>query len=161
MSRLTASALGIAIMVPLVGLGCSSARTAPGLSARATVAPSSLPASIAPAPTLATPRASTRASRQRQTTVLPTLLLRIRSCESGPNGYATHGWAFDADYHATNPRSTASGAWQVLRGTWDHYRGYDTAQDAPVSVQDAFAVELYAARGTQPWTASRPCWGRP
>lgn len=86
---------------------------------------------------------------------------RIRSCESGPNGYATHGWAFDYDYTNRNPTSTASGAWQFLRGTWRSTTGLSgNASDYPRAVQDAAAMRLYRASGTSPWNASRPCWGR-
>ncbi|HEY8109136.1 MAG TPA: transglycosylase family protein, partial [Patescibacteria group bacterium] len=47
------------------------------------------------------------------------------------------------DYRAQNPSSTASGAYQVLNGTWGGYGGYQRAGDAPASVQDKFAQELY------------------
>lgn len=87
------------------------------------------------------------------------LELRIRSCESGPNGYATHGEALDYDYANTNPTSTASGAWQFLDSTWNGYRGYARAVDAPRSVQDAYARRYMDANGHTPWAASQSCWG--
>ncbi len=55
------------------------------------------------------------------------------------------------DYRAQNPVSTASGAYQVLNGTWGGYGGYSRAGDAPPDVQDKFARELYAKHGSQPW----------
>lgn len=70
----------------------------------------------------------------------------IARCESG------------GSYVAENPTSTASGKYQVLDSTWGGYGGYQHASDAPPHVQEAFARELYARRGTQPWAASRSCW---
>lgn len=87
---------------------------------------------------------TTRASRSHRH--LPAVLLRIRECESG------------GDYRAENPRSTASGAWQILDGTWHRYGGYRHASHAPRDLQDAKALALYADRGTSPWNASRRCW---
>lgn len=93
-----------------------------------------------------------KASRSRSTpepvtgTHLPLVLQRIRDCESGN------------DYTAENPRSTASGAFQILDGTWNRFGGYRHAGHAPRRVQDAKALALYADRGTRPWNASRWCW---
>lgn len=55
------------------------------------------------------------------------------------------------NYAAQNKRSTASGAYQVLNGTWGGYGGYSRAGDAPAAVQDKFAGELYAKHGSSPW----------
>lgn len=93
------------------------------------------------------------ASRSRQPSstanarlTLPAVLLRIRWCESRDQ------------YDAENPTSTASGAWQILDGTWNGWRGYARAVHAPRRVQDAKALVLYRDRGTKPWNASRRCW---
>ena len=78
------------------------------------------------------------------------VLSAIRECESG------------GDYRAENPNSTASGAYQFLDSTWqtlDAAQGYSRAKNAPKSVQDAAAQELYAQAGTSPWLASKSCWG--
>lgn len=85
--------------------------------------------------------------------------LRIRSCESGPDGYATHGRAHDYDYDNENPTSTASGAWQFIDGTWGDFEGYHHASDAPRDVQDRRARQVLDAQGTRPWDASKSCWG--
>jgi hypothetical protein len=77
---------------------------------------------------------------------LPLVLLAIRHCESHD------------DYRAENPRSTASGAFQIIDGTWAGYGGYRHASHAPRAVQDRQALALYADRGTQPWRSSRWCW---
>lgn len=81
---------------------------------------------------------------------LPSVLLKIRYCESGNN------------YQAQNPSSSASGAYQFLTSTWRSLSasaGYATAASAPASVQDAAALELYNQAGTSPWAASQSCWG--
>lgn len=95
------------------------------------------------------PRAR-KASRSRapitRAGTLPHVLQRIRHCEGHD------------DYRAENPHSTASGAFQVIDGTWHLFGGYRHASHAPRRVQDAQALALYADRGTQPWNASRRCW---
>ncbi|WP_285843460.1 transglycosylase family protein [Kocuria palustris] len=73
----------------------------------------------------------------------------IKQCESG------------GDYTAVNASSGASGAYQFLDSTWQSLSasaGYSTASSAPESVQDAAALELYAAQGSSPWAASESCW---
>lgn len=112
-------------------------------SARPVTAPSGEPA------TMSAHRPWNTVSRSRpllSPAPLPALLLRIRRCESHD------------DYHAQNPRSTASGGWQILDSTWQRYKGYRRAVDAPRSVQDEKALTLYAQRDTEPWRASQGCW---
>ncbi len=64
----------------------------------------------------------------------------VMLCESGGN------------LTAQNPRSTASGKWQILDTTWNGYGGYDRAADAPEDVQDARAREIYnGGAGRRAW----------
>lgn len=77
------------------------------------------------------------------------VLEKIKQCESGGN------------YTAENPTSSASGAYQFIDSTWQSLSaaaGYSHASDAPASVQDAAAIELYNEQGTAPWAASASCW---
>lgn len=61
---------------------------------------------------------------------LAPILATIRALESA-----------GGDYTAQAPRSTASGAYQFINGTWDGFGGYERARDAPPDVQDAKAAE--------------------
>jgi hypothetical protein len=61
------------------------------------------------------------------------VLATIREIESGN------------DYRAQSRGSSASGAYQFLDSSWDGYRGYTHAKDAPPAVQDAKAAELAAS----------------
>ncbi len=72
----------------------------------------------------------------------PRNLAQIAQDESGSN------------YTDQNPRSTASGKYQVLDSTWGGYGGYAHAKDAPPAVQEQQAQALYALKGSQPWNAS-------
>ena len=66
----------------------------------------------------------------------------IVMCESGGN------------YDAENPTSSASGAYQIVDGTWAGYGGYYHASDAPPAVQDAKAALLWAnGAGASHWAA--------
>lgn len=60
---------------------------------------------------------------------LHAILATIRQLESG------------GDYSAQARGSSASGAYQFIDTTWDHYGGYQRAADAPRAVQDAKAAE--------------------
>lgn len=87
------------------------------------------------------PRASRSAPRRRGGCKQRSLE-QIAQDESGGN------------YTAQNPRSSASGKYQVLDGTWDGYGGYKRAKDAPPHVQEQWAREAYAKSGSRPWRAS-------
>jgi hypothetical protein len=64
----------------------------------------------------------------------------VMQCESGGN------------IRAENPTSSASGKWQIIDGTWNGYGGYSRASDAPESVQDERAAQIYAGgRGRSQW----------
>lgn len=83
---------------------------------------------------------------------VPPILLEIRWCESRD------------DYTAANPRSSARGAYQFLRGSWAAYGhaaryGVSTADQATPAQQDEAAVITWQQSGTRPWNASRHCWG--
>lgn len=66
----------------------------------------------------------------------------IVMCESGGN------------YDAENPTSTASGAYQIVDGSWAGYGGYSHASDAPPAVQDAKAALMWAnGAGASHWAA--------
>lgn len=78
---------------------------------------------------------------------VPIELIVIRCCESRNN------------YVAQNSVSSASGAYQFVDGTWAGRFGVSKARFATRAQQDIAAVDLWRARGTQPWEASKHCWG--
>lgn len=56
--------------------------------------------------------------------------------------------------NAQNRHSSASGYWEFVRGTWNHYQGYSTARSAPGAVQDDKARLVWDnGRGCRHWRA--------
>ncbi len=102
-------------------------------------------------PTPPRPRPATRATRAPTVSSsgsvngypcggsLPTCA--ILRCESGGNPTAD------------NPRSSASGLWQILDSTWNGYGGYSRAKYAPASVQNAKAAAIWnGGAGRSQWS---------
>jgi hypothetical protein len=66
------------------------------------------------------------------------------------------------NYTATNPKSTASGAYQFTNGTWQQYASqigvdtsaYPTAASAPPQVQDSVFAHAVSVNGLNDWTCS-------
>jgi hypothetical protein len=59
---------------------------------------------------------------------------------------------------AQNPHSTASGLYQFVNGTWNHFGGYARAMYAPVSVQTAKFYQVWnGGRGSGNWVTAHKC----
>lgn len=103
---------------------------------------------------------SKRASRSRSRGGLQGM---IADCESGDrlaSGRAVPGSRRYHTVHYPSGRSSASGAYGFLDGTWQAVTGRsDRAYQASESDQDAAFRKLYRTSGTKPWEASRSCWG--
>lgn len=70
-------------------------------------------------------------------------------CESGGNP------------KAQNPKSTASGLFQIIDSTWKAFGGLEFAKhakDATVAEQYKVAERLFSAEGYGPWASSKHCW---
>lgn len=79
------------------------------------------------------------------------IMLKIAYCESG-NG--CHGPIIDPT--AKNPSSTASGVFQILKGTWKAYGCTGDVFNEDDNI--ACARKIYDDSGTTPWDASRGGW---
>lgn len=64
--------------------------------------------------------------------------------------------------NATNAHSSASGLFQILRGTWSYYQceGNFETDRFDVDKNIACARKLYDKSGTSPWDPSKHDWGR-
>lgn len=62
------------------------------------------------------------------------------------------------DTHAQNPHSSASGYFQFTDGTWNNFKGYRRAKDAPLSVQrEKFHRVWRNGRGSGNWVTAHKC----
>lgn len=84
----------------------------------------------------------------------------VMNRESGGDPHIWNGSCYAPSGHqGTSPcgSSSASGKWQMVRGTWQatnagRSSGYANAADAPEHIQDAAAAELWAGgRGCSHW----------
>jgi len=59
---------------------------------------------------------------------------------------------------AKNKYSTASGVYQIIRGTWNS----NSCEGDVLSAQSNITCgwKLYFSRGTNPWNASKACWSK-
>ncbi len=80
------------------------------------------------------------------------LALNIARCES----------RFSPD--AKNPHSSASGIYQMIRGTWEKttddllWEGDQDVFDPKLNI--IAGIHLLKQAGSNPWLASKSCWGR-
>jgi hypothetical protein len=77
-------------------------------------------------------------------------MLKIAYCESGNNCQGP------IDPKAKNPFSSASGVFQILKGTWKAYGCTGDAFNEDDNI--ACARKIYDDSGTTPWLASQAGW---
>lgn len=97
---------------------------------------------------------TTRASRSGHRSTRKTSGTRTRGCARQRTLAEIAAAESGGNYTAQNPRSSASGKYQVLDSTWAGYGNYRRAKDAPPEVQEQWAREAYAKSGSKPWRAS-------
>jgi len=73
-----------------------------------------------------------------------TEMLHIAFCESSYNLGAKH------------TISSAKGLFQIINGTWNHYKCTGDPLDADDNIK--CAKRIYDKEGTRPWVASYKCW---
>lgn len=79
----------------------------------------------------------------------PDIAVKVAFCESSLNPNAKH----------TN--SSASGLFQIIKGTWNGYKCGDNRFDPDQNI--ACARKIYLRNGwgsTASWAASKPCWSK-
>ena len=79
------------------------------------------------------------------------IMLQIAYCESG------NGCIPPINPIAKNPGSSASGVFQILKGTWADYGCIGDPFDEDDNI--ACARKIYDRSGLTPWNASRSSWG--
>lgn len=107
----------------------------------------------APTPTPTVTRSTVRASPKpasREARSIPAWAIAFQKC------VINHESASAGKYAAENPVSSASGAYQFLDGTWQHYARplgyrYTHASDAPPAVQDAVFFSVVLKRHFYHW----------
>lgn len=107
------------------------------------------------------PRATKRATRSHRSGGMAG---KVADCESGErlaSGRAVPGTRRYHLIHYPSGRSSASGAYGFLDGTWRSVTGRsDRAYQATPADQDAAFYKLWdGGRGSFHWNASRSCWG--
>lgn len=141
----------VVLTVPGPSLPPTTTTTAPSTTttARARTAPTMRVASVSPAEVLVNTCGGD----------LPPCSVLRRESGGDPriwNGrcYAPVGWQGATAPNCPRARSSASGLWQFVRGTWANHGGYLNAADAPVEVQNEKARLVWAGgAGCFHWNA--------
>lgn len=60
--------------------------------------------------------------------------------------------------HQKNPRSSATGCFQIIKGTWALFKCPGDVWDEDDNI--ACARLIYDDSGLSPWSESKPSWGR-
>ncbi len=153
-SRATSTHIKMGVAVALSVLACGSAtanaaqkyNAAPTPTAESPAGP--MPSGVVEMGIFATAHANDVYATRN----LPRILKRIGGCETKNSPVAR------INYTAQNPTTSASGGFQFMYETWDHFMGYDEAWKAPHRVQNKKAIITLRKYGTAPWAASHWCW---